>query len=155
LKMITYDLALAGDRGAIAALLDAEHLPSSDLETSGVLLIVAKAQGRLVGCVGIEPHGDAGIIRSVAVAPAYRGRGIARALVSRAETLASQRGIRCLYLLTEDAAEFWKKARYVVVPRAEAPAAIQTSSEFKSLCSASATCMKQMKHLLSMPMDHN
>ena len=153
--MIDYRLATAEDREAIAALLDAEHLPSSDLDTSGVLLIAAQDEGRLVGCVGIEPHGDVGIIRSLAVTPAFRGRGIARALVTRAETLASERGILCLYLLTENAVEFWKKARYVVVSRTEAPAAIRTSAEFKSLCSPSATCMKHMKHPPSMPMDHN
>jgi amino-acid N-acetyltransferase len=144
--VISYRLATAGDRETISELLDAERLPSSDLETSGVVLIAARAQDRVVGCVGFEPHGDAGIIRSLAVAPEYRGRGIARALISRAETLASERGVRCLYLLTEGAAEFWSRIGYVVVPRMEAPPAIKASAEFASLCSASAICMK---HLLS------
>lgn len=141
--MISYRLATAGDREAIRALLDAERLPSSDLTASGVLLIAAVARDRVVGCIGVEPHGDAGIIRSLAVAPEFRGRGIARTLVSRAETLASKHDVRCLYLLTEGAAEFWKKAGYAAASRAEAPPAIRASAEFASLCSASATCMQR------------
>jgi N-acetylglutamate synthase-like GNAT family acetyltransferase len=137
-------LAASGDREAIAALLDAERLPSSDLATSGVVLIAARADDRIVGCVGVEPHGEAGIVRSLAVAAEFRGRGIARALVSRAEALASERGARCLYLLTEDAAEFWTKAGYVAVSRAEAPASVRASAEFASLCSASATCLRRL-----------
>jgi N-acetylglutamate synthase-like GNAT family acetyltransferase len=142
-KVISYRLATAGDRETIRALLDAERLPSSDLATSGVALIAAKMQGRFVGCVGVEPHGDAGIIRSLAVAPDYRGRGIARSLVSRAEALASERGVRCLYLLTEGAAEFWNSVGYVAVSRTEPPPAVRASAEFASLCSPSAICMKR------------
>jgi amino-acid N-acetyltransferase len=141
--VISYRPATTGDRETIHALLDAERLPSSDLATSGVVLIAAKTRDRLVGCVGIEPHGDAGIIRSLAVAPEYRGQGIARTLVSHAEALASTHGVRRLYLLTEGAVEFWKKVGYTAVPRAEAPAAIRASAEFASLCSASAVCMKR------------
>lgn len=141
--MISYQLAAARDRETIRALLDAERLPSSDLATSGVVLIAARAEERLVGCIGVEPHGDAGIIRSLAVAPEYRGRGIARSLVSRAEALALERGMRCLYLLTEGAVEFWRGIGYVAVPRTESPPAIRASAEFASLCSASAACMKR------------
>jgi N-acetylglutamate synthase-like GNAT family acetyltransferase len=141
--VISYRLATAGDRGTIRALLDAERLPSSDLATSGVVLIAAKARDRLVGCVGVEPHGDAGIIRSLAVAPEYRGRGIARRLVSHAEALASEGGVRCLYLLTEGAAEFWSKLGYAILSRTQAPSSVRASAEFASLCSASATCMKR------------
>jgi N-acetylglutamate synthase-like GNAT family acetyltransferase len=148
--MISYRLASAGDRQAIRALLDAERLPSSDLEMSGVALIAAKSPDRLVGCVGIEPHGDAGIIRSLAVAPEYRGRGIARALVSHAEALASKGKLQCLYLLTESAAEFWSNIGYAAVSRAEPPSAVRASAEFASLCSPSATCMKR---LLPEPME--
>ena len=142
-RVIDYRLATPADREAIGALLDSERLPSSDLATGGVALIAARSQGRLAGCIGIEPHGDAGIIRSLAVAPEYRGRGIARSLVSRAEALAWGRGVRRLYLLTEGAAEFWRKAGYSVVLRSEAPAAIRASAEFASLCSPSATCMER------------
>jgi amino-acid N-acetyltransferase len=141
--VISYRPATARDTQAITALLDSERLPSSDLAKSGVMLIAAVAQDRLAGCIGVEPHGEAGIIRSLAVAPEFRGQGIARSLVSRAETLASHRGVQCLYLLTEGAAEFWSEIGYTTVSRTEAPSAIRASAEFASLCSASATCMKR------------
>lgn len=80
----------------------------------------------------------------LATAGEFRGRGVGRSLVSRAEALASERGVRCLYLLTEDAAQFWRRGGYTVAPRPEAPAAIQASAEFASLCSASASCMKRL-----------
>ena len=145
-----YGLASTADREALAVLLDAERLPSSDLAASGVALIAAKAGDQLVGCIGIEARGEAGIIRSLVVVPGYRDQGIARSLVSRAEALARERGVRRLYLLTEGASGFWRKAGYAVADRAEAPAAIRESAEFASLCSASAICMKR---LLSAPMD--
>ena len=148
--MISYRLATAGDRETIHALLDAERLPSSDLAASGVVLIAAETRDRVVGCVGVEAHGDAGIIRSLAVAPEFRGQGIARTLVSHAEALALKGGAQCLYLLTEGAADFWNKIGYVEVSRTEPPPAVRASAEFASLCSPSATCMKRA---LSVPMD--
>jgi amino-acid N-acetyltransferase len=55
-------------------------------------------------------------------------------------------GIRRLYLLTATTQDFFAKHGYAVVPRGSVPEAIQTSTEFMSLCPASAICLhKRLK----------
>lgn len=148
-EVVRYRLAAASDRSAAFAMLEAERLPTSDIATSGVALIVAETTERIVGVIGIEPRGRTGIIRSLAVIPKFRGKGIARSLVARAEALAAGGGLRAIFLLTDGAAAFWERAGYTRVPRMEAPREIQASAEFAALCPAAATCMKRM---LSGPM---
>ena len=138
---VRYRLAAVRDREAIAALLDAEQLPCADLGTSGVVLLLAEEAMRLVGCIGIEPHGNTGVIRSLCVVPERRRSGIARNLVARAEALALSGGVHTLYLLTQGAVDFWLACAYAIVARGGAPAAIRMSAEFATLCPTSATCM--------------
>jgi N-acetylglutamate synthase-like GNAT family acetyltransferase len=140
---IDYRLAMASDRCTIAALLEAEGLPATDLAASGVLLILAHEDGRFAGVVGIEPCGRTGLIRSLAVAPEFRGRGIGRALVEHAERLAAAGGLHTLYLLTEKATAFWTRCGYATMPRADVPAEIRESAQFALLCPASAICMRR------------
>jgi amino-acid N-acetyltransferase len=134
-------LAAAADRSAVAALLEAAALPTGDLVESGTVLLVAEQHGRIAGCIGIEPFGDGGLIRSLAVDPAARGGGLARALVGRAESLAAQGGIAALYLLTTGAAPFWEHLGWVRVPRESVPGTVRASRQFTGLCPASAICM--------------
>jgi amino-acid N-acetyltransferase len=71
------------DRAAMAALLEAEGLPVAGLADAGELL-VAREAGALVGCAAIEVYDDGGLLRSVAVAPSFRGAGVGRVLVEAA-----------------------------------------------------------------------
>jgi len=140
---VRYRLATTADRGTIATLLDVEKLPSGDLASSGVILLLAEIDTRVVGCVGIEPYGESGLIRSLCITPDCRRRGIARALVQRAEALALNGGIRTLYLLTDTAADFWRAHSYEMVARETAPTPIRASAEFANLCPVSAVCMRR------------
>jgi len=61
--------------------------------------IVAEVSGEVVGAAELymtscEGYGRVGVIAFVAVAPAWRGRGIGRKLVEEAEKLFRQRGCR-------------------------------------------------------------
>lgn len=143
MSTVRYRLATPPDRGAIAALLETEGLPTADLEAGGVVMMVAESEQRCIGCIGIQPLSRRGIIRSLAVTPERRGAGIGRALVSRAEALASCGGLDNLYLLTEGARDFWVNAGYTIVPRAEAPPEIRDSAQFRSLCPATAACLRR------------
>jgi amino-acid N-acetyltransferase len=140
---IHYRLAASRDRGEIVGLLEAEALPTADLEASGVVLMVAESAQRRFGCIGIQPLGNVGIIRSLAVARDQRGAGIGRALVSHAEALAATGGLHALYLLTENASGFWLSAGYRIVARGETPPEVQQSAEFRSLCPVTAACMRR------------
>jgi amino-acid N-acetyltransferase len=134
--------ATASDLPAIRALLAACALPHADLDGPALALFsVAPGAAGLDGVVGLEPYGDAALLRSLAVAPAVRGRGLGQALVDAAEAAAGAHGHRALYLLTTTAAEFFAARGYQRIARDQAPAALHASTEFATLCPASAVCM--------------
>jgi amino-acid N-acetyltransferase len=55
------------------------------------------------------------------------------------ERLAGADGAERLHLLTTDAAPFFEHLGYEKLDRAEAPAAIAATEQFRTLCSGSAT----------------
>lgn len=129
------------DLDAITALLTGSALPVDDLRTSSIGFVVAEDAGAVVGVVGLEAFGDAGLLRSLAVAPSRRGLGLGGELVEALERDACGRGLRQLVLLTQTAERFFAQRGYRVIARGDAPPAIQGSAEFRSICPASAVCM--------------
>jgi amino-acid N-acetyltransferase len=110
----------------------AQHLGNFLLEFDGE---------RLVGCAGLEVWGRAGLLRSVAVHPEYRSRGIARRLVRALLEQARRRGLKSVSLLTTTAEGYFPRFGFVRVERAELPAALQTSEEFRGACPDSAAAL--------------
>lgn len=97
------------------------------------------------GVIGVELQGKVGLLRSLAVDEATRGRGCGRRLVAEAEQYAARNGVQSLYLLTTTAEEFFRRLGYVRIDRAAAPEAIRQTSEFSGLCpSSSAVMMKAL-----------
>lgn len=134
--------AAAGHLAQVVALLSQSGLPTADLDVSRLRhFTVALDGGAVVGVVGLERYGEHALLRSLAVAPGWRNQGLGRALVEAAEAHADALGVRALTLLTQTAAPFFAERGYTPIPRALAPAAVQTSAEFVSLCPASSTCM--------------
>lgn len=131
----------ATDHAALRALLQVNRLPVEDLDDSPVDFLVAVEGGRLVGAIGLERHGDAGLLRSLVVDGDARGSGLGQRLVSALEAKAQADGVGRLVLLTQTAAPFFADRGYEVIDRASVPPGVQASAEFKSLCPASATCM--------------
>jgi len=136
-------LAAAGpdDVPAIAALLRVAALPHEDFAEYLAHFLVARRAGRVVGAVGFERHGRAALLRSLVVAPAWRGAGLGGRLVRRLTAEARRSGIRRFYLLTTTAEMFFAKRGFRKIPRGSVPAAIAATREFNSLCPASAVCM--------------
>jgi len=97
--------ASAGDLGEVVALLEACNLPPAGIEAHfpAAFLVARGEDGGLVGAAGVELYGDAGLLRSVAVAEAARGRGLGERLARAAMELAAGRGVRDLNLLTTGA----------------------------------------------------
>ncbi|MEV6410943.1 GNAT family N-acetyltransferase [Kribbella sp. NPDC051718] len=64
--------------------------------------LVARVDGRGVGCGALQPTGDplVGELKRMYVEPAFRGRGIASAVLAGLEELASGVGYRALRLAT-------------------------------------------------------
>ena len=136
--------AAAGDLEAIRALLERDALPASDLDTSRPQFLVACAGVDLLGAGALEPYGEAALLRSLIIAPAWRGRGLGHQLVKALERRARAAGIGELVLLTQTAEAFFARLDYRPIGREQAPAAVQSSREFRTLCPASAVCMRKI-----------
>lgn len=128
----------AADVDGILALLDAAGLPRPT-PAEPVRWLVARDGAAVAGCVGLEAHGDAVLLRSLAVRPDRRGAGLGRALAVAAVAAA---GGRDVFLLTLDHAGFFARLGFAPVDRASAPEAVRRSGQFAGGCCSSATCMR-------------
>lgn len=135
--------AHAADYPAIRTLLESEDLPNEDVTVESIprFFVASVADGSLIGCVAIEQYGTDALLRSLAVADGARREGLGRTLVAAAEQDAIAHGVRRLFLLTTTAADYFSGIGYHKYERAVAPGGIQSTSQFASLCPASATCM--------------
>lgn len=134
---MTYDFAKPKDLAAVASLLELCKLPANDLEAHD--FIIAVDENRVVGCVGIELEGP--LLRSLAVDPKSRGKGIANGLCSRLLQHAERQGIQEIYLLTDSADRFFEKLGFQKVVRDDAPEWIRKHKQFTTLCPSSAVVM--------------
>ena len=128
----------------LAQALRAAGLPTEDLGARGqIFWRFADDAGREIGFAGLEGEGAHRLLRSVAIHAPARGQGHGRALVEAIAREAAGRGVTDLWLLTLDASPFFAKAGFVPAPRDQAPAGIAATAEFKSLCPATAVCMRR------------
>ncbi len=128
----------------VRALLRHAGLPVGDLNAARAAdFIVACDGARIAGVVALERHGDAALLRSLVVVPDDCRHGLGSALVAAAEQRARELGIAQLVLLTQTAEAFFARRGYDKIARTSAPAAVQSSHEFASLCPASAVCMRK------------
>jgi ribosomal protein S18 acetylase RimI-like enzyme len=79
----------------------AERIAEACSETPD-LLLVAEAEGEIVGAIVGSHDGRKGWVNRVAVAPAWRRRGIASRLVRHVEAALDRRGIHVFGLLVEE-----------------------------------------------------
>ena len=118
--------ASADDLLSIEALLTGSHLPTTDVAQHLGGFILARSEGQLVGTIAVERYGEVALLRSVCV-----------------ESDAASRGIHHLYLLTTTAADYFARHGFETITRDQAPAAIQQTAEFRTLCPSSAVCMQK------------
>ncbi len=136
--------ARASDRDVVPALLREANLPTDGfLDRFPEGSSVAESGGHVIARAGLERHGAFGLLRSMAVSPGWRGRGIGKALTGRLLDMAREKGLRAVYLLTTTAQAYFGGHGFAHVPRDEVPAEIRASVEFASACPASAACMSR------------
>ncbi|ESQ85372.1 hypothetical protein ABAC460_23740 [Asticcacaulis sp. AC460] len=128
------------DNGLVSCL-EAEGLPTIDLDRPGRIFWNLSIEGQVTGYVGMEIYGDAALLRSLAVLPQYKGKGYGARLVAEATGQARLRGVSSLWLLTKTAEPFFSHLGWRITERGSAPEAVARSDEFAGLCPASALCM--------------
>ncbi len=128
----------------VVALLSANGLPTSDLAAGGAQFLGVRDSRGLEGIVAIQPFGEVGLLRSLAVRADRRRSGLGSALVLEAERLAAARGIGVLYLLTSDAGPFFASRGFAEIPREAAPPALRATAQFTTLCMASICMTKPL-----------
>jgi amino-acid N-acetyltransferase len=127
----------------VERLLARNDLPTADVRAKPDCFQIAVVDGDRVGGGGVEPHGTDGLLRSVVVERAARGRGIGGALCEALAGVARAEGVATLYLLTTDAAGFFGGHGFERVERDAVPEAIRGTTQFDDLCPASATVMRR------------
>jgi amino-acid N-acetyltransferase len=133
--------ALETDLPGVERLLTTSGLPLDGVRDALPTFVVADAGGDVVGVAGLEVCCDNALLRSVAVADAWRSHGLGRALVTRVISDAEARGIHALYLLTTTAERYFPSFGFRQIARDEVPDDVRATAEFQSACPASATVM--------------
>jgi N-acetylglutamate synthase-like GNAT family acetyltransferase len=129
------------DAPAVERLLTEQALPRDGVADWLEHFWLAERAGAVVGAAGVELYGDAALLRSVAVDPAWRGSGLGRLLTERAIAEAEAAGVRDVYLLTTTAERYFPRLGFACLAREAAPPALAASAEFRGACPASAVLM--------------
>ncbi len=134
--------AKPADLEPVRTLLQESKLPLDGVPSDLAHFLVAERAGTVVGAIGLEPYGDAALLRSAVVLPSLRGTGVGerlvRALIDDARTL----GARELVLLTTTAERWFPRFGFERIERAAVPASLHASEEFRGACPDSAIVMR-------------
>lgn len=130
--------ATTAHRAPILELLEKNKLPTGDIGLALEHFWVALENEEVIGAIGLEVYEQFGLLRSMVVSGAARGKGIAAMLVGNLEIHANKMGIDTIYLLTETAPDYFLRHGYTETRREEVPAPLQASAEFGHVCPVSA-----------------
>jgi len=134
--------AVRSDWHHIAALLEQCGLPTSDTFERIEDFQVAIYEDRIVGCAAAEYHGPHVLIRSVAVEPAYRERGIATRLVDVLLLRARGTEARDAYIFSTVAPAYFARWGFSLVTAENVPQEIKLSPAVQRAALTSALCMR-------------
>jgi amino-acid N-acetyltransferase len=126
----------------IAALLEQCGLPNSDTFQIIESFQVALYEGHIIGCAAAEHHGSGVLVRSVAVEPAYRDRGIAGCLVEALLMRARGTEAREAYIFSAVAPAYFARWGFSLVAADDVPLEVMASSAVRRAAQASALCMR-------------
>ncbi|HTY59216.1 MAG TPA: arsenic resistance N-acetyltransferase ArsN2 [Bacteroidota bacterium] len=134
--------ALPDDAGEIEELLKASGLPVEGASAHLDHFYVARKGDSIAGVIGLEPYGEDGLLRSLAVREPDRSKGIGNRLYTHLLGQARLEGIRRLVLLTTTAESYFAARGFRHVPAETIAGPIRQSAEFRGACPSSAACME-------------
>lgn len=135
--------ATHADLPKLKELLTSSGLPTVGVETNITHFLVAVSKdNQPLATIGMERSGSYGLLRSLAVTPAFRKQGIATQLVTTALNKARSSGVQEMYLMTETAEKYLLQFGFVKISRSAIPNSLLDESELNSACSGCSTCMR-------------
>jgi len=140
---ITIIDASSDDLPDILELLSVVQLPHEGVaESVGNFFIARDESSRLIATVGLERHGNTGLLRSAAVAPEFQGCGIGSRLTERLLERATNDGVERIVLLTSTAREFFaRRFGFCETSRTNFDEELAGSAEWNLPRCSSAVCM--------------
>jgi amino-acid N-acetyltransferase len=141
---MTFRAANANDRPALIALLTQANLLTDDLpDELSTFLLALDDNEQVAGAAGLDLVGEFGLLRSVAVAPDFRGQYLGHTLVEGVQEAALAHDYTDIYLLTTTAEVFFEQLGYEAIDRETVPEAIAQTRQYRDLCPDSAIVMYQ------------
>lgn len=129
---------------AVLELLGDAGLPAEGLREGFRTFWVAQAGAEVVGAVGLEPHGQTALLRSLVVREDRRRGGLGAALVRRVIREARRLGARQVLLATSGAADFFRRCGFEPIAAAEVPEAVRRSPGLRTPGPREAQCMRRI-----------
>jgi amino-acid N-acetyltransferase len=129
----------------ILELLQRAELPHAGVQEhlSNFLVAVGENdESGLVGTAGLEIYDRVGLLRSVAVKPETRSKGLGARLVEAVLSSAREKDLEVVYLLTTTADKYFPKFGFQEISRVELDPRLGPSEELRGACPQSAICMK-------------
>jgi len=133
--------ASLSDLNAIAAILGNNKLPSEDCHDHIDHFIILEIDGKIAGIGGLEYHGIYALLRSIVIITDKRNRGLGKTIIRKLVDQARDNGVTTLYLLTEDASDYFATSGFTCIDRTDVPLPIRQTRQFSSLCPTTATVM--------------
>jgi N-acetylglutamate synthase-like GNAT family acetyltransferase len=137
--------ATQADLPALKQLLEDAGLITAGVRAHIEGFLLLEDEGRIVASAGLEQYGTHALLRSVAVVPAYRNRGVARFLVSRILGQAAAHQIQDVYLFTATAPAYFRRFGFVPITRDEVAVPVRASEEYGECCSGAETMVLRLR----------
>lgn len=141
------DMSITGaspsDLDDILALLSTVNLPHEGVaEHLSSFLVARDSEGRLIGTVGLERHGQVGLLRSAAVSPNVQHSGLGSCLTTTLLENATNEGVEKVVLLTTTARDFFAhRFGFSEAARSDYDEQLSASAEWCLPRCSSAVCM--------------
>nr|WP_272939569.1 GNAT family N-acetyltransferase [Cupriavidus necator] len=103
---------------------------------------MAAGADMLLGCAGVERHGDTAVLGPVAVLPEFRGQGVASHLVRAILMRARAGGCRRAVFLWSRCASYFSRHGFLLAPRSQLPDEVRASKAFQRHDGSSLSCMR-------------
>jgi amino-acid N-acetyltransferase len=130
------------EMAAVGALLEAADLPPlpSGIPLSNVL--VGLEDGSVIGVVALEVEARHGLTLWVAVSAEHRGKGLGTSLMRSLLTRTQELGLRELFAVTRNAAQFFAKLGFSPISHDAVPSGIRFLRPFRDQCDDSTQIMR-------------